>query len=168
MNGGSCMASPRSAAWGHRGKLPRPPRTGPFSPRELAPSVPSAPVQGNFQRTIGPAGPVDHYHVWCDLRPGIRDLDFVAAVQAMLGHMQKEGRIEGFGITRRKLGFGPKEIGEWHIDITTRNLAQLEAAFDMVTPRSGEMERLHAGVWSKVENFRSALYRDFPDANRTA
>ena len=46
------------------------------------------------------------------------------------------------------------------------DLAQLDAAFSHVTPRAGEMEKLHAAVWSKVDNFKSALYRDFPDANR--
>lgn len=108
----------------------------------------------------------DHYHIWCDLKPGVRDLALVESVQAMLGHLQGLGHIESFAIARRKLGFGPPEIGEWHIDVVTRDLAQLEKAFSHVTPRSGEMEKLHAAVWSKVDNFRSGLYRDFPDANR--
>ncbi|HLF16690.1 MAG TPA: DUF6614 family protein [Candidatus Thermoplasmatota archaeon] len=109
---------------------------------------------------------MDHYHIWCDLHAGVKDLDLVKAVHAMLGHLKEKGFLEGYGITRRKLGFGPSGIGEWHIDILTRDMAQLEAAFDHVTPRSGEMERLHAAVWSKVENFQSGLYRDFPDPNR--
>jgi len=109
---------------------------------------------------------VDHYHIWCDLRPGAKDLEFVAAVDAMLGHLQGLGKLEGHSIARRKLGFGPESIGEWHVDIRTKDLAQLEDAFDHVTPRTGEMERLHAAVWSKVTNFKSGLYRDFPDENR--
>ena len=109
---------------------------------------------------------MDHYHIWCDLKPGVRDLDLVASVEAMLGHLKGLGKLEGFAIARRKLGFGPESIGEWHIDIRTRDLAQLEDAFGHVTPRTGEMERLHAAVWSKVTNFKSGLYRDFPDANR--
>lgn len=110
----------------------------------------------------------DHYHIWCDLKPGVKDLDLVASVEAMLGHLQGLGKLEGFAVARRKLGFGPESIGEWHIDIRTRDLAQLEEAFGHVTPRTGEMERLHAAVWSKVTNFKSGLYRDFPDANRKA
>ncbi len=108
----------------------------------------------------------DHYHIWCDLKPGVKDLDLVSSIEGMLGHLKGLGKLEGFTISRRKLGFGPDALGEWHIDIRTRNLAQLEEAFDHVTPRAGEMERLHALVWSKVENFKSALYREFPDANR--
>lgn len=127
-----------------------------------------APVQGaNFTRGA-PCSVVDHYHIWCDLKAGVRDLALVEAIQAMLGHLKDQGKLESFAIARRKLGFGPPEIGEWHIAITTRDLAQLDAAFSFVTPRAGEMERLHAAVWSKVENFKSALYRDFPDANRSA
>lgn len=110
---------------------------------------------------------MDHYHVWCDLKPGVRDLALAEAVHAMLGHLKRQGLLESYAIARRKLGFGPPEIGEWHIDIVARDLAQLDAAFSHVTPREGEMERLHAAVWSKVDHFRSALYRDFPDANRS-
>ena len=108
----------------------------------------------------------DHYHIWCDLKPGVRDLALVESVNAMLGHLKGIGHIESFAIARRKLGFGPPEIGEWHIDVVTKDMAQLDAAFSHVTPRTGEMEKLHAAVWSKVDHFRSALYRDFPDANR--
>lgn len=111
---------------------------------------------------------MDRYHIWFDLRAGVKDMDLVAAIRAMLGHLKGKGLIEGFDLERRKLGFGPSAIGEWHVAILTRNMAQLDDAFSFVTPRTGEMERLHASVWSKVENFQSGLYRDFPDPNRTA
>lgn len=110
---------------------------------------------------------MDHYHVWADLRPGANDLDFVDAVDAMLGHMQEAGSIAAYQIARRKLGFGPPELGEFHIDIQVRDLAQLDTAFGAVAPRSGKMEKLHGAVWSKVTGFRSALYRDFPDPVRS-
>ncbi len=109
---------------------------------------------------------MDHYHIWCDLRPGTKDLDFSKAIAEMLGHMQAEGLIASYSLLRRKFGFGPEALGEFHVDIVTNNLAQLDEAFHQVTPRSGHMEKLHAAVWSKVTNFRAGLYRDFPDANR--
>lgn len=109
---------------------------------------------------------VDHYHVWVNLRPGVKDLDFAAAIAAMLEHLRGEGKLEAWTLTRRKLGFGPEGLGEFHVDIHVRDLAQLDDAFDTVTPRAGEMEKLHAAVWSKVTDFRSGLWRDFPDANR--
>jgi len=109
---------------------------------------------------------MDRYHIWFDLRPGIKDMDLAVSLRTMLDHLKGQGRIEGWELERRKLGFGPRDLGEWHVAVRVRDLAQLEDAFDEVTPRSGEMERMHASVWSKVQNFRSALYRDFPDPNR--
>ena len=111
---------------------------------------------------------MDHYHIWCDLKDGVRDMDFVKAVNEMLGFLKAQGKLDSFAVQRRKLGFGPEAIGEWHVDIVTKDLAQLDEAFQYVTPRAGEMEKLHAAVWSRVVNFKSGLYRDFPDANRRA
>ncbi|MEA3190397.1 MAG: hypothetical protein QOD77_979 [Thermoplasmata archaeon] len=109
---------------------------------------------------------MDRYHLWFDLRPGFKDLDLASAIEAMLKHMKGRGAIESWELERRKLGFGPKDLGEWHVAVHVKDLAQLEAAFDEMTPRTGEMERLHVQVWSKVQNLRTALYRDFPDSNR--
>ncbi len=109
---------------------------------------------------------VDHYQIWVDLRPGVKDMDFYAAIKAMHDHLQAEGAIESWSILRRKLGFGPEALGEWHIDIVTRDMRQLQDCYDAMTPRTGKMEKLHAAVWSKVTNFKAGLSRDFPDANR--
>ncbi len=50
--------------------------------------------------------------------------------------------------------------------LETRDMAQLEEAFQSVARRSGEIEDLHRAVYSKICNGRFALYRDFPDACR--
>lgn len=109
---------------------------------------------------------MDHYGIWCNLKDGRRDLDFAKAVGAYLNFLQRDGRIESWTLSRRKLGFGPPELGEFHIRISTRDLAQLDHAFDLVATRSGDVERLHAPVYSMITDFRSALYRDFPDPQR--
>ncbi len=111
---------------------------------------------------------MDHYHIWVDLKPGVKDLDLASSIEGLLGNLKGKGLLEGFSLQRRKLGFGPDALGEWHVDIATKDLAQLDAAFNHMTPRAGEMERLHAMVWSKVTNYKAGLYRDFPDANRVA
>ena len=87
-------------------------------------------------------------------------------VRAYLGYLQGQGKLRGFTITRRKLGWGPEELGEFNITIMTDNLAQLEEAFQHVATRDGEVERLHRNVFAAVTDFKSALYRDFPDAVR--
>lgn len=87
---------------------------------------------------------MDIYHVWCDLEDGVGDLDFA----------------------RRKLGLAFPGLGEFHIMIETRDLAQLEVAFKAVATRSGAVEEAHFGANSLVRNARFALYRDFPDEFR--
>ncbi len=110
---------------------------------------------------------MDHYEIWFNLLDTHKDMEFAQAVDAYLGYLKREGLISGFRLTRRKLGFGPPELGEFHLTIQTESLAQLDRAFLAVARRSGELERVHAAVYSRVKDFRAALYRDFPDPQRT-
>jgi hypothetical protein len=109
---------------------------------------------------------MDLYHVWCDLKPGVSDITFSEKVGAYLGRLKDDGLIETWRLTRRKLGLGPKTIGEFHLMIETRDLAQLEGAFQRVSGRREPIESFHFGVNSLVDNATFALYRDFPDAHR--
>ena len=109
---------------------------------------------------------MDIYHVWCDLQPGVGDLAFSRAAAAYLGHLQAEGLIEGWRLTRRKLGLAPSGMGEFHLMIEVKNLAQLEAAFQRAASRKEPVEGFHFGVNSLVRNSVFALYRDFPDPVR--
>ncbi len=109
---------------------------------------------------------MDIYHVWCDLKPGVGDIAFCERASAYLGMLRDEQLIRSFRITRRKLGFGPNELGEFHIAIEVDNLAQLEAAFAHVARRAGPVEGVHQAVNSLACNLSFALYRDFPDAVR--
>jgi len=107
---------------------------------------------------------VDVYEITVDLRPGVRDLEFVGAVDRYLGRLRSDGRIESWRLLRRKLGFGTG--GEFKLLIETRDLAQLDDAFRSVAARSEPIEGAHHGVNSLVVNFQAALYRDFPDPGR--
>ena len=109
---------------------------------------------------------MDVYHVWCDLKPGTSDLGFARDVTAYLSSLRDAGRIAGFRLTRRKLGLGPTELGEFHLAIELRDLAQLDAAFREVSTRHEPLESLHAAVNQVARNARFALYRDFPDPQR--
>ncbi len=106
------------------------------------------------------------YHMWCNLKDGRRDLEFAANVKAYLDYLKGKGVIESWQLERRKFGFGPPGLGEFHIVVYTRHLQQLDEAFSHVATRSGEVERLHAPVYSMVTDFVSALYREFPDSVR--
>lgn len=106
---------------------------------------------------------MDVYHIWCDLKDGREDRAFASAVAAYLDHHKVGGRIVSWRLLRRKLGFGPEGQGEFHIMIETKDMGQLEQAFRAAAARSGEVEKLHAAVYSQVTNARFGLARDFPD-----
>ena len=109
---------------------------------------------------------MDLYHIWCDLKPGVRDTAFSEAVSRYLDHLKAAKKIESWRLTRRKLGLGPSGMGEFHIIIETKNMAQLDAAFDAVASRREPVEGVQFGVNSLVQNATFALYRDFPDRVR--
>lgn len=109
---------------------------------------------------------MNHYEIWVNLKDSRRDVEFCRAVDAYLGHLKEQGKVESWRITRRKFGFGPEGLGEFHVSIAFRDLAQMDAAFGVVATREGEVERLHLPVYSMVTDFKSALYRDFPDPER--
>jgi hypothetical protein len=109
---------------------------------------------------------MDVYHIWCNLKDGVGDIDFVASLRAYLDHLKGEGLVAGYRITRRKLGLGPPQLPEWHITLDFENLAQLDSAFGRVSSRAGPVEGVHHAVNSKVRDVFFALYRDFPDPGR--
>jgi len=111
---------------------------------------------------------MNHYIVWCDIVDTRRDLEFARNVSAFLGHLEGAGRIAGWSMTRCKFGFNQPGLGEFMIQIRAESLEQLDSAFGTLAPREGAAQDLHARVYSMVTNFRSALFRDFPDAGRTA
>lgn len=111
---------------------------------------------------------MNYYEIWFNLRDSHRDLEFAEHLTRYLNALKASGDIAGHRLTRRKLGFGPSELGEFHATIAVENLAQLDRAFLAIAPRSGDIEKLHARVYSAITDFKSALYRDFPDPERQA
>jgi hypothetical protein len=109
---------------------------------------------------------MDVYHIWCNLRSGVSDLEFCENVDRYLGRLREAERIVGHRMMRRKLGLGPAEFGEFHIMIEVQDLAQLDDAFRDVSVRSGAIEELHHAVNRVACDVKFALYRDFPDPAR--
>jgi len=106
------------------------------------------------------------YHAWCDLKPGVSDIAFRESASKYLTHLQANGMIESWRITRSKLGLAQPEFGEFHLMIEVKDLAQLDRAFDHVAERSEPTEGFHFSVNSLAQNVRFTLYRDFPDPQR--
>jgi hypothetical protein len=106
---------------------------------------------------------MDLYEIWVDLAPGEKDRELVTAIQGWLDYHIANNTIERYRISRRKFGFGFAPLGEFHITIECKSLAQLDEAFSLAATRAGEAERLHVEVYRRVTNYHSALYRDYPD-----
>lgn len=111
---------------------------------------------------------LDVYHIWCNLKPGVRDLEFVTDVRAYLDSLRQSKQLCAYRITRAKLGLVPPQLREFHITIEFDDLAQLQSAFENVSTRTDPIESLHHAVNSKVQDAFFALYRDFPDEGRVA
>jgi hypothetical protein len=111
---------------------------------------------------------MDVYHIWFNLKPGVRDLEFVESAQAYLSHLKEGKHIASFRITRRKLGLGPPQLPEWHITVDFQNMAQMDQAFGRVSSRTDPVESFHHSMNSKVQDIFFALYRDFPDPHRVS
>ena len=109
---------------------------------------------------------MDYYHAWFDLKPGVKDTDLARGLARYMNHLKDRKLIEGWKLSRRKLGLAPPDFGDFHLVIETRNLAQLDEAFNHVATRAEPVESVHFNVNSKVQNARFGLYRDFPDAVR--
>ena len=109
---------------------------------------------------------MDIYHVWCNLKPGVRDTEFVEGLEHYLDSLKAGQQRVSYRITRAKLGFKPSQLREFHITLDFLDLAQLQAAFECVAARADPIESLHHAVNSKVQDVFFALYRDFPDKTR--
>lgn len=111
---------------------------------------------------------MNRYMIWCNLRKSHEDMEFSRAVAGYLGFLQEKGWIVRYRMSRRKFGFGPESLGEFQIEIESEDLATLDRAFNEVARRSGELERMHAEVYTRATDLKTALYRDFPDPQRAS
>ena len=109
---------------------------------------------------------MDIYHIWCNLKPGVSDLEFVRNTRTYLDRLQQLGKLARYRITRAKLGLRSAQLGEFHLLLEFENLAQLDAAFSAVAARTDPVEQVHHAVNSLVTDLQFALYRDFPDPVR--
>lgn len=109
---------------------------------------------------------MDYYHAWFNLKSGVKDADFARDVARYMDHLKDKQLIESWKLARSKLGLSPADLGDFHLVMETRNMAQLDAAFNYVASRREPVEGDHFGVNSKVQNAKFGLYRDFPDSVR--
>lgn len=110
---------------------------------------------------------MDIYHIWCNLKPGVGDVEFVDGLRGYFEHLKDEQSLRAYRITRCKLGFRPSHLQDFHIMLEFDDLTQMQRAFERVAARKDPIENLHHLVNSKVKDVVFALYRDFPDEIRS-
>jgi hypothetical protein len=106
------------------------------------------------------------YHLWFNLHLTSKDIEFADALRDYMEHLKENGLIESWRLTRQKLGFGPGNLGEFHVTMEVKDMDQLERAFTLVATRTGQVEELHKKVYSAVKDLKTSLHRDFPDPER--
>ncbi len=74
------------------------------------------------------------YHMWFNLIDSHKDVEFSRNVASYLNHLKDQGKIESWRLTRRKFGFGPDHLGEFHCEVHCKDLTQLDTAFSLVAP----------------------------------
>ncbi len=101
-----------------------------------------------------------------DLKPGVRDHQFVAALDGYLGALEvrrQDRRLAPASPQARPRHARARRIPDPDRDARPRAARR---AFTAVSTRNEPVEGAHHGVNSLVVNFQAALYRDFPDAHR--
>ena len=72
--------------------------------------------------------------------------------ERFMTYLKERGVIEGWRLTRSKLGLSPAGLGEFHFMLEVKSLAQLDEAFNHVATRAGEVEGNHHSVNSLIRN----------------
>ncbi len=106
------------------------------------------------------------YFCMIDLKSDARALGFAAALEAWMEHLRSAERIETWRLLRRKLNLATDEWGDFLLEITVRDLAQLDRAFRFLGQGSDEATARHDQLRQHIARVRPALYRPYPDPER--
>jgi hypothetical protein len=106
------------------------------------------------------------FHIYCDLKDRTRAVDFAEDVQAFLSYLHEREYIEGYRITRRKFGFDPPKLGEFHIIIECQSADQLNSAMEFVSQKKEDSENFHRAVQAYTKGITVSLYSDYPEPTR--
>jgi hypothetical protein len=106
------------------------------------------------------------YLCMIDLKSDARALAFAAALEAWMTLLRSEGRIDAWRLSRRKLNLAGDDFGDFWLEITLTDMAQLDAAFRFLGRGGDEAVQLYDRMNQHISRVRYALYRPFPDPER--
>ncbi|WP_424927010.1 DUF6614 family protein [Amaricoccus tamworthensis] len=107
------------------------------------------------------------YHCSIDLQNNEKAMAFAVAVEAWMNHLESNGVINSWRLCRRKLGFGAPRARDFLLEIEVEDLTQLDSAFRFTGSGDEQVERLHMTVHKMIGESDIALYRPFPDPERS-
>jgi hypothetical protein len=77
---------------------------------------------------------MDSYHVWCGLKPGVSDIEFVQGLEHYLNDLKANQQLVSYLVTRAKPGFKPSKPREFHITLDFLDLTQLSFIMHIIIP----------------------------------
>jgi hypothetical protein len=107
------------------------------------------------------------YSCSIDLKDDAKALAFANAVDQWMSHLKSEGVIEDWRLFRRKLNLASDCHSDFRLEIEVRDLTQLDQAFRMLGRHDDNVASLYRAVNTLISQTRFALYRPFPDPERS-
>ena len=101
------------------------------------------------------------YTIYAELAEGVKADEFVDRITEYFATLPT---LHSFRITRMKLGFRSKDLGEWRIDMEFKTMQDLDDAMDNVLNKTDTIQS-HIGFSKLVDpdSLDHFLYRDYPD-----
>lgn len=99
------------------------------------------------------------YTIYTELAEGVKPKEFVERITEYFATL---ATLQDYRITRMKLGFRSKDLGEWRIDMEFNTMQDLDDAMDNVLNKK-DTKHTHA-VFAKLvdpDSLDHFLYRDY-------
>jgi len=101
------------------------------------------------------------YTIYADLAEGANVDLFLSSMKEFFGTLDT---LVAYRITRMKLGFRSKDIGEWRIDMEFKSMQDLDDAMERVLHNKNTGDsHIHFTQYIDADSLDHFLYRDFPD-----
>jgi hypothetical protein len=98
-----------------------------------------------------------------DLKSDARALAFALALDTWLSLLRAEGKIETWRLMRRKLNLTGPGGADFLLEISLRDLAQLDEAFGFLGHAGEEAAQRYDQMRQHIAHVEFGLYRPFPD-----
>ena len=101
------------------------------------------------------------YTIYADLKEDVNPNLFLDSINAFFKTLDT---LQAHRITRMKLGFRSKNIGEWRIDMEFKTMQELDDAMELVLYNKDTVDNhINFTQYVDASSLDHFLYRDFPD-----